>query len=198
MTAEPERYDLAFVATSRSRAIADRAGGDFIRNLAALRIIRPVDETVASDWVGAGVNHACLVRAEDTFIFCWGDDLAGQSSLAPQSDKDVFLLVDPGGFHSCGLTDQNEVICWGTNDAGQSTPPPFKGFTRMSSGAQFSCGIQPDTTLTCWGDNRFGQTDAPMGSYEQVSAGFQHVCALTTTGMTQCWGENGSNQCLPP
>lgn len=51
MTAEPERYDLAFVSTSRSRAIADRAGGDFIRNLAALRIIRPVDETVASDWV---------------------------------------------------------------------------------------------------------------------------------------------------
>lgn len=51
MSASQERYDLAFVPASRSRAIADRAGGDFIRNLAALRIIRPVDESVAQDWV---------------------------------------------------------------------------------------------------------------------------------------------------
>ena len=51
MAAEEARFDLAFVSTSRSRAIADRAGADFIRNLAALRIIRPVEESVARDWV---------------------------------------------------------------------------------------------------------------------------------------------------
>jgi hypothetical protein len=49
---DPEaRFDLAFVSTNRGRAIADRAGADFIRNLAALRIIRPVEESVARDWV---------------------------------------------------------------------------------------------------------------------------------------------------
>jgi len=51
MSAPEARFDLAFVSTSRTRAIADKAGADFIRNLAALRIIRPVDESVARDWV---------------------------------------------------------------------------------------------------------------------------------------------------
>ncbi len=45
------RYDLALVPAHRSRAVADRAGGDFIRHLAALRIIRPIDESVHEDWV---------------------------------------------------------------------------------------------------------------------------------------------------
>ena len=51
MSAPTARFDLALVPTHRSRAISDRAGGDFIRNLAVLRIIRPVDESVHGDWV---------------------------------------------------------------------------------------------------------------------------------------------------
>ena len=51
MTVSTDRFDLALVPAARSRAVAERAGGDFIRNLAALRMIRPVDESVAHDWV---------------------------------------------------------------------------------------------------------------------------------------------------
>ena len=66
MSTSTKRFDLALVPTQRSRTVADGAGGDFIRHLAALRIIRPVDESVHDDWVEVGCEPG--ESAHDPFV----------------------------------------------------------------------------------------------------------------------------------
>jgi alpha-tubulin suppressor-like RCC1 family protein len=143
--------------------------------------------------VSAGYGHTCaivpapasvaassedLVKSGD--VYCWGNNLAGQSR--PDSPPDQVArpsLVDAGGVrftavsagqaHSCAISEARTVFCWGFTNFGQ-------------------CGIAPAP-----GDPLIaGPTQIPMlDNVRQIETIKDHTCARRDVAPTLvCWGSN--------
>merc|ERR1712038_1439859 len=133
--------------------------------------------------------------------------------------KDISL--GPLSFHTCAITDINELKCWGRNFLGQLgdnttinrlIPTDVNlGINvhpvQVSLGTEHTCVITTINTLTCWGWNFFGQigdnttvdrlmpTHGDLGNNvypTKVSLGGFHSCVITNTNLLKCWGWNGS------
>jgi cysteine-rich repeat protein len=83
--------------------------------------------------ISSGSAHSCALLAHND-AFCWGSNAFGQlgygnldhigddESAAAGGPIDLGtppVQIDAGFFHTCALTESNEVRCWGNNDAGQ-------------------------------------------------------------------------------
>ena len=81
-----------------------------------------------------------------------------------------YSSVQPGLFHTCGLTVAGLAFCWGENGSGQlgRTGNFSQTPVRVSGGLTFQ-GISVD----------------PVG---------RHTCGITAVGQVWCWGENGNGQ----
>ena len=106
--------------------------------------------------ISAGCAHNCGV-ATDGSVFCWGQDLRGESS--PSEGEFVSVSV---GFqhHTCGLRTDGTVACWGDDESGQATPPEGE-FISVDAGAYHTCGVRIDGSAACWGDDSSGQASLP-------------------------------------
>lgn len=132
--------------------------------------------------IGAGHNHTCRVRADNS-AHCWGRDFAG-AATAPAGE---FLQVVAGSAHSCGLLTNGTATCWGDNSFGQASAPGGV-FVQLTAGFRFTCGLRADGSAECWGQNDQGQATPPPGTFAHLSGGSSHACGLLTNGSAQCWG----------
>jgi len=124
--------------------------------------------------------HACGLDPAGT-AFCWYDDHSGQLGRAqasfpfgsteptPVAGGHRFRELMAGGWHTCGVTFDEEAWCWGANQYGQlgvGDQTMRREPTRVAGGVRFR--------------SLFGQ-------------GY-HTCGLTAQGLAYCWGFNGYGQ----
>jgi alpha-tubulin suppressor-like RCC1 family protein len=90
----------------------------------------------------------------------------------------TFRQISAGGYHMCGVTDQNRAYCWGANGYGQ--------LGIGATGGQDFCDYQNCSTRPV----------AVLGglSFRQIDAGDDHTCGITTDYRAYCWGYGGSGE----
>ncbi|MDM8531619.1 hypothetical protein QUF63_10645 [Anaerolineales bacterium HSG25] len=175
-------------------------------------------------------GHHCALTTQGR-VKCWGNNQYGQlgdgTTTSRTTPVDVVALNDnvttisAGGYHSCTLTDQNEVKCWGLNNYGQlgggiitdvmTTSVTVVNLTdviSITTGTSHSCALTNQGGVKCWGKNEHGQignnttTDRTTPNsvsglsrgVTAIAAGDSHTCALTTQGGVKCWGYNNYGQ----
>ena len=88
------------------------------------------------------------------------------------ADGHIWLMIDTGKQHTCGITTSNELMCWGNNDewqvgdGGSSTWNDFEEplhiatdmrFKHVNCGHTSSCAITLDDEVYCWGETKHGE-----------------------------------------
>ncbi|HEX6626810.1 MAG TPA: hypothetical protein VF105_02545 [Gemmatimonadaceae bacterium] len=142
----------------------------------------------------------------------------GDSTAPATSDRQHWLTVSAGVYHSCGVTVDGSAYCWGLNPSGalgatdsvraSVRPVPVAtdlSFTTVRVGGAISCGLTVAGRAYCWGAGFYGalgngsekSSASPVAVagdhvFSQISVGFEHVCALTPAGEAFCWGLNQS------
>jgi alpha-tubulin suppressor-like RCC1 family protein len=138
-------------------------------------------ENPSPDWI-----YSCGLTTLDRLYCDFGSQRAPTTAIDPTRH---WLYVNPGAFHTCGLTRAGGAFCWGSNQEGAlglgsaiySTSTP----TRVASGLTFSglsasvigfytCGVTTDHRAYCWGDNASGQ----LGVGTQYDDRFTPVAVL--------------------
>lgn len=133
----------------------------------------------------SGGFHGCAITSGGK-IYCWGQNCNGQlgngtsidcltssnlSSLAVEvGNMGVIKSAALGGWHSCAISNSDEVYCWGSNTNGEL------GIGKLSSKS-----VLPLKVIL------------PAGA-KQITAGETHTCALMNSGAVMCWGNNQQGQ----
>ncbi len=117
------------------------------------------------------------------------------------SSADDWVDVDPGAYHSCGLSAGGAVHCWGCGssdlDYGQCEAPQGE-FSQITAGGFHACALRADGGVECWGYDGAQQCRPPDAEFSQISAGNYHTCGVTTAGDVRCWGYDDQDQASPP
>ncbi len=124
--------------------------------------------------LAAGGRHACVVKAKDGSVWCWGANDAGQlgdggtaDATAPVAALGVLGAADValGSRHSCARHPGGTVTCWGANDhhqlangttAPSARPTPMHGLVTAKTivaGGDATCVLLKDGDARCWGRN---------------------------------------------
>ena len=117
----------------------------------------------------ASGNQSCAIE-NDTSLFCWGDNAAGEIGIGDTTDQ----LVDTPSF-------------------------VFANASAVTAGEGFTCAIAQGATY-CFGygaygelgDNMAASSSIPVslvGTYVGITAGLDHACAWDAIGNAYCWGE---------
>jgi alpha-tubulin suppressor-like RCC1 family protein len=131
------------------------------------------------DVVSAGGGHACLLRATDQSLWCWGRNDHGQLGDGSRTPRalpvrvagiDAVVAVAAGDLHTCAVDVSGHVLCWGADDSGQlgdagvggerGLPQPVLGLSNAKAlvgGKDFACSVAQDGSVRCWGDDTLGQ-----------------------------------------
>ena len=160
--------------------------------------------------ISSGMFHTCGLREDGTPV-CWGAEegdstggrggysLIGFDQSSPP-EGEVFVSINSGGFHTCGLREDGSVICWGVEveehsylGVGQTSPPESERFVSISSGWNHSCGLREDGTAVCWGpepsSGSFGGWDeTPEEPFAWIDAAGGYTCGQHLGGGVECWG----------
>jgi alpha-tubulin suppressor-like RCC1 family protein len=129
------------------------------------------DETAVA--IDAGTFHACVIRASDRSLMCWGHNqhLAVGTTPVDATLSTPQLLATTQTTVSLGL------------------------------GHRHSCATYPNESVTCWGRGEYGQlgngtltdrqpTNAINLSGSNVASGGRHTCGIDTAGVLRCCGRN--------
>jgi alpha-tubulin suppressor-like RCC1 family protein len=136
--------------------------------------------------VATGTTHSCsaaLGATLDPIGVCWGENSHGQLGDGTTNDFQVptnvtgdipFVEMACGGFHTCGIEENNTLYCWGAHSHGQ-----------LGIGA--TAGDYPEPQRVFF---------APGQLVVAVSTGFRHTCILVDEGVNRayCFGENSAGQ----
>ena len=79
--------------------------------------------------ISVGYTSACGITSRGA-AYCWGNNLYGELGDGTTTDSGVsgpqavigglkFASIQPGAFHTCGLTSRGAAYCWGANFYGQ-------------------------------------------------------------------------------
>lgn len=144
-----------------------------------------------------GRNHSCALRFTGV-LYCWGEGLSGAlgsgglvsvfqplaiDSFGGESRK--VRLFDTGRYHSCAVTEENDLYCWGYSGNGQIGTGDVDGegeapsvlvpklvqtavqgtgdeakkkpITSIATGGYHSCLTYSDGNAACWGYSEYGQ-----------------------------------------
>lgn len=135
-----------------------------------VRVVVPGEGMIA-----AGSSHACgLTRLG--VAYCWGNNSSGQTGAdttdakvmqpMPVQGGHLFVDVEAGVDHTCGLTSEGITYCWGSNYNGQL------GYT--GNLGEYNYTKVPVAVET---EQRF--VDISTEQYE--------TCGLTASGEAWCW-----------
>ena len=142
--------------------------------------------------ISSGRGHTCSVvdRGEDeSQVHCWGLGISGQlgNNFDSSSDKPVVVVsedslaslaevsqVSSGGYHTCAISRDEEVLCWGYGGKGQ---------------LGFGQSVSSDRPVKVVVDDTESSSVTSLTSVVQVSSGELHTCALKKNGRVFCWGE---------
>lgn len=145
-----------------------------------------------------GFHHTCGI-ADDSTLYCWGDNGYGQLGTGDNSRRVAptqILLpsgrtpvsVNAGGNATCVILDNGSGMCWGQNihghlgdgaynDRNSPTPisvlPTNRSLVAMDIGYGHTCGILDDGLVYCWGDNthgRFGDGSENSSTYPRATS----------------------------
>ena len=147
--------------------------------------------------LSAGENHTCAVSNNDN-IYCWGRNninmlgdgtttqrttpirpLAGASVAGDNNGTylDNIKSVSAGQYHTCAVSESDNIYCWGRNTTGQLGD---------NSTTQRSTAIRIDTGASVAGDNDGTYLD----NISNVETGVNHTCAVSNNDNIYCWGYN--------
>ena len=145
-----------------------------------------------------GFHHTCGI-ADDSTLYCWGDNEYGQLGTGDNSRRVAptqILLpsgrtpvsVNAGGNATCVILDNGSGMCWGQNIHGhlgdgaynnRNSPTPIsvlpenRSLVAMDIGFGQTCGILDDGLVYCWGDNthgRFGDGSENSSTYPRATS----------------------------
>src|SRR3989339_631844 len=79
--------------------------------------------------IGAGFDHTCGIRANDSRVLCWGDSENGKLGDGqvtidrfepyPTTDTSAYAQVETTYDHTCGIrANDSRALCWGDNSNG--------------------------------------------------------------------------------
>jgi alpha-tubulin suppressor-like RCC1 family protein len=129
--------------------------------------------------VSVGNFFSCGLSTQGR-AYCWGSNISfeqgnGGNDIAPVliptpiASADIFTSLSSGGFHSCAVRMDEELMCWGANTYGKlgngtvtaTVVPTVVGggfqFSATGAGGNHTCGVTRDDGLYCWGSNVLGQ-----------------------------------------
>ena len=150
--------------------------------LAGSRVVQLEINGPVHDEVGISDRaHACAMTA--TQVYCWGDDLYGQSSVPP--DVQAPSLISLGFEYSC-VVDSVGLRCWGAQGYGLEHPTTLANPRWLSAGHHHLCTLD-DSGLQCWGDRRvLDLLPTDMSSVLEVGSGQDLLCARYASEV-RCW-----------
>jgi len=147
--------------------------------------------TARSDAKPQGINGVLYVTGGSTSNATLEAFTPDAPVLPPLVIPSTTAQVSAGGYHTCALKMDGNVVCWGYWAQGQSTVPAgITSVAQVSGGGYRNCALKTDGTVVCWGDNGNAAAPAGLASVVQVSAGYYHNCALKTDRTVVCWGSN--------
>ncbi|MDQ0635605.1 hypothetical protein QFZ40_003514 [Arthrobacter pascens] len=137
--------------------------------------------------------------AEPTYLFAFGANDAGQTTLPAGYRNDPIVQLAAGNNHTVAVTQPGQLLAWGSNSAGQSTVPAAgkTKFTAVAAGASHSLALSRDGGVVAWGGNSSGQSAVPAAALtgvRKISAGGSNSVALKTDGTLVAWGDNAFAQ----
>lgn len=136
-------------------------------------------------------------------------------SVTVKGNSYSFKKISAGGYHTCGVDQNDELSCWGAGGRqgidGTIRKLPEKvniGLIRdISSGFSHSCAIKQNGGLACFGFQAYGQlgngsdvtsytpVDVSLpGPVTEVVPGRNHTCAIVSGTDLYCWGLNNRGQ----
>ena len=110
--------------------------------------------------VSLGSNHACVLKASDRSIWCWGRDQFGQLARGQRNSTDNAIpaqVLSPVGRSGLG--------------------PYLTGASSINSGGDNSCVTGKFTRILCWGRGGYGQ----LGNNDTTSDSAIPVSVLSNT-----------------
>ncbi|MEQ8842169.1 MAG: hypothetical protein RIB98_14395 [Acidimicrobiales bacterium] len=146
----------------------------------------------------------------------WGRDLDVFTTVPDALDDKLWIDLDVGELHGCGIQLDRSLWCWGQDGAGQigDGDDDVRGLhpaTRIGEGSWLdvavgvlhTCAVETDGSLWCWGLNdeergelgipEFGFHPSPVfvdaGPYDEVTANSSYSCAIRSDDDSLwCWG----------
>ena len=92
-----------------------------------------------------------------------------------------YSRIAVGGYHTCIITDNSQVLCWGNYDHSQ-LGNDVTGSTNEYQPYPDGYVVEEDGSTT------------PLTGVLSLVAGNLHTCALTTAGQVWCWGQGSSGK----
>ncbi|KAI8103287.1 hypothetical protein M9435_004626 [Picochlorum sp. BPE23] len=107
--------------------------GSLLEIYGTVPIVLDPDRVTRDIWytVSCGYFHACVIKATDGTMHCWGENNVGQLGDGTTEPAEIPKLVrtpttviweqsGAGESHTCGMPiDMNQVYCWGSTKNGQ-------------------------------------------------------------------------------
>ena len=142
-----------------------------------VQVIKPIGVT---SWkqISSGSDNTCGIANNDQ-AYCWGDGYSGQlgngayntTNTPVQVIKPISVTswkqISPGGYHTCGIANNDQAYCWGGGYSGQ-----------------LGNGAYNETSTPV-------QVIKPIGvtSWKQISPdGWSHTCGIANNDQAYCWG----------
>ncbi len=145
-----------------------------------VQVTMPTGRTAVT--VANGLHHSCAIM-DDSSLYCWGQNSAGQLGTGDTTDTNIPTEIDLGtnktpiaviaGFNSaCVILNDSTGMCTGTNQDGQlgtGTTTNYTSFTpvtilptnsnlvALSIGVRHTCGLLDNGSVYCWGWGSSGQ-----------------------------------------
>ena len=115
-------------------------------------------------------------------------------------DLQDYTHISAGGWFTCGVTTESNLLCWGSDYFGQTSDSPDGAFSMVEGGGNHACALKPTGSGYCWGiddssEGDYGQvSSATAGPYLDISTGAAHTCAIDSSSRIDCWGWDNYNQ----
>jgi alpha-tubulin suppressor-like RCC1 family protein len=212
VTVSPAADTLAVAGTVQFAAsVRDSAGGALTGRTVTWH---------SSDTLVADVSASGLVTARAGGRTTITASSEGKSGSAQAVVLVRFVVVAPGGDHTCALDTDGRAYCWGSNSQGQlgngttadaDHPVPVastRTFTAIAAAGNggiraHTCAIASGGAAWCWGSGLGGelgdggQTGSPRPVavagghvFVGIAVGWPYSCGVTASGTTYCWGQN--------
>ncbi len=139
----------------------------------------------------SGPAHACVIRASDLAMLCFGNCSEAGECTAPSGD---FQAVAVGRDYSCGLSaggsgSLGQGLCWGDVPLGALLLADREHLQISGSGRNL-CALDTTGTARCFSDSAGIDLTPPSGlQFDQIDVGNRFACGITTDQELRCWPE---------